>query len=263
MKKRMIEQLNCRLSTINRLIASVDKSLSALPAGNLHIHQIRGNIYYYADYEGYAKNRKTPIYDKKLICSLAQRSYYLKILRAAEAEGKAIELFLKRYPERSFEDVYESLSEQRQSIITPVRLPDKAYIDKWLNTPYVHKPFGEGDPYYVTDRGERVRSKSEQLIANRLLAKGIPYKYECPINVGGKIFHPDFTILRISDRKEIYYEHLGKMGDEEYAHTTILRINKYVMNGIALGEKLFTTMESYTAPLDLRVLDQMIESSFR
>lgn len=115
----------------------------------------------------------------------------------------------------------------------------------------------------MTDRGERVRSKSEQLIANRLLAKGIPYKYECPINVGGKIFHPDFTILRISDRKEIYYEHLGKMGDEEYAHTTILRINKYVMNGIALGEKLFTTMESYTAPLDLRVLDQMIESSFR
>lgn len=62
----MIEQLNCRLSTINRLIASVDKSLSALPAGNLHIHQIRGNIHYYADYEGYAKNRKTPIYDKKL-----------------------------------------------------------------------------------------------------------------------------------------------------------------------------------------------------
>ena len=101
------------------------------------------------------------------------------------------------------------------------------------------------------------------MIADRLFFRGVPYKYECPIKVGDKIFHPDFTILRISDRKEIYYEHLGKMGDEDYAQTAVLRINKYVMNGFAVGDRLFTTMESYKAPLDLRVLDKMIESSFR
>ena len=263
MDKRLIKHLKCRLNTINKLVASVESSINVLPDGNLHVQNIKGNTHYYVDYEGYAKNRKTPIYDKKLICSLAQKSYYLKILRSCEAEGNAIERFLQRCPKSSFEDVYESLSEQRQSLITPVRLPDKAYIDKWINSPYEHKPFGEGEPFYMTERGERVRSKSEQLIANRLFAEGIPYKYECPIKVGDKIFHPDFTILRISDRKEIYYEHLGKMGDEDYAQTAVLRINKYVMNGFAVGDRLFTTMESYKAPLDLRVLDKMIESSFR
>ena len=53
------------------------------------------------------------------------------------------------------------------------------------------------------------------------------------------------------------------MGDEDYAFKTIRRINNYTSNGIILGKRLFTTMESNRSPLDLRILDIMIEENFR
>ena len=263
MDKEIIEKLNCRHKKLDNLIASVEAKLPLLPAGNLHIKKQNGKNYYYAQPEGCSNDQRNPVYDRKQISDMAQHSYLLKILRAAEEEEKVITQFLDRVPKESFEGVYESLPESRQSLISPVRLTDRQYIDHWLNQPYKHKAFREGDPFFITDRGERVRSKSEQLIANRLNAKDIPYKYECPITVNGEILHPDFTILRISDRKELYYEHLGKMGDEDYAFKAIRRINSYILDGFIPGKDLFTSMESSRAPFDIRTLDIMIEENFR
>ena len=111
--------------------------------------------------------------------------------------------------------------------------------------------------------GERVRSKSEMIIADRLFVNGIPYKYECPLMVGdNEIIHPDFTILRIRDRKIIYYEHCGKMDDPGYAEEMVERSVKYSLAGIVQGDSLFYTYESSTKPLDVRVLDNMIKRSF-
>ena len=76
----------------------------------------------------------------------------------------------------------------------------------------------------MTLKGDRVRSKSEQIIADRLFINNIPYKYEYPIEINGIIYHTDFRILRMSDRKELFYEHFGKMGDEQYANDNIRSI---------------------------------------
>lgn len=263
MDKEIIEKLNYRLAILTKLISFVEGRIDSLPPGNLHVQLNGGKEYYYMHDSDTQRNKKVPIYDKKQISDMAHRSYYLKILRAAQAERKIIRQFLDRVPDVSFEDIYESLPKSRQDLITPVRLTNSQYIDRWQNQMYKHKPFYEGDPFFITDRGERVRSKSEQLIANRLNNKGIPYKYECPIIINGNTFHPDFTILRISDRKELYYEHLGKMGDEDYAYKAINRISTYVMNGYVQGSNLFTTMESNKAPFDIRILDKMIEENFR
>ncbi len=263
MDKEQINKMNGRLESLTGLISSIRSRMSSLPEGNLRIRNNGGKIYYYADYEGYEENRKTPVYDRKLIRDLAQRSYYKKLIRSAQKESKAIEYYLRYLPDKTIEDIYGTLSQSRQDIVIPVRLPDKEYTDKWLSAPYERKPFNEGDPYYLTERGERVRSKSEQIIANRLYAKGIPYKYECPLIINGKTIYPDFTILKMSTRETVYYEHLGKMGDEDYANKAVFRINNYVINGITIGRKLFTTMESGRMPLDLRVLDKMIEENFR
>ncbi|MCW1938930.1 hypothetical protein OMD49_00765 [Bacillus anthracis] len=60
---------------------------------------------------------------------------------------------------------------------------------------------------YVTQKGERVRSKSEVIIANMLFASGIEYEYEKEIiTSNGKKICPDFTLYK-NDR--IYYlEHV-------------------------------------------------------
>ena len=155
---------------------------------------------------------------------------------------------------------------KNQSLIKA--LAQKAYLisllhkAQWLAQSYKHKEIDDDMPVYETINGERVRSKSEQLIADRLYFAGIPYKYECPIVFGDAVLHPDFTILSMSDRCELYYEHFGKMDDPAYANKNNKRINLYSKNGLILGDRLFITMETSVTPLDIRTVDRLIKSKF-
>ena len=112
-------------------------------------------------------------------------------------------------------------------------------------------------------RGERMRSKSEVIIAERLYANGIPYRYECPLKAGKRIIHPDFSILRLSDRKVIYHEHCGRMDNPVYVEDMVQRINDYNSEGILQGDRLFFSFETSDKPLDTRVIDNLINTCFR
>ena len=81
--------------------------------------------------------------------------------------------------------------------------------------------------------------------------------------IGDKIIHPDFTILRISDRKILYHEHCGRMDDPDYAEEMVKRINEYNREGIILGDRLFLSFETSDTPLDSRVIDNLINKHFR
>lgn len=260
---KYIENLIERQNKIFNLINAIEQRLPNFPEGKLRVQQHKKTASYYMVEEGKNDNGKLlKKGERKLAMELAQKSYYQKVLRTAKEEQKLIGQFLQRLPDPTYEGVYQSLPEPRQDLITPLVLTDEEYVRRWLNHPYVQKGFSDRAPFYETLNGERVRSKSEMLIADHLKAKNIPYKYECPLEVGNKVFHPDFTILRMSDRTEVYYEHLGKMGDAEYAADNLDRLNKYALNGYTLGERLFITMESAECPLDIRVLDKMIDKSF-
>lgn len=52
-----------------------------------------------------------------------------------------------------------------------------------------------------------MRSKSEVIIADLLNKEGIPYRYEFPLYLKEfNTVYPDFTILNVRKRKEIYWE---------------------------------------------------------
>lgn len=260
---KLIDIIRARNEHVSARIEAIEKSLRGLPTGQLRINKRNTRTYYYHVPED---NNKASLLDKNHIrfaSGLAQRSYLRKTLAAAKLEQELLERIIKRYPKILMEDVAGTLTPERRSLIKPIELSDSEYKEQWINVPYTGKPFKDGEPYYMTMRGERVRSKSEMIIADRLAAKGVPYKYECPLVLeDGTVYHPDFTILRISDRKEIYYEHLGKMDDPGYARINIRRINNYALSNIVTGGRLFLTMETQNDPLDVRVLDRMIENSF-
>ncbi|MGG1327147.1 RecQ family ATP-dependent DNA helicase [Bacillus tropicus] len=79
---------------------------------------------------------------------------------------------------------------------------------------------------YATQKGERVRSKSEVIIANMLFASGIEYEYEKEIiTSNGKKICPDFTLYK-NDR--IYYlEHVGMLHNQQYAERWLTKKNLY------------------------------------
>lgn len=257
-----IEEMKERYELIKILTGEIDKKLKGLPEGKIFIKHHKYSDYYYRSVEGHGEEYICKA-DKKIAEDLIQRGYLEKVLKASTQELKALECALKKYPETVAEDIYEELTESRRNIVKPIRLTDEQFIRKWLDIPYTHKPVPE-DSQFVTKNGERVRSKSEVIIADRLLANGIPYKYECPIVVNKKTIHPDFTMLKMSNRKVLYLEHCGKMDDPSYTENNVVkRINDYSRAGIIPGDNLFLTFESSTTPLDIRVLDKLINECFK
>ncbi len=139
-------------------------------------------------------------------------------------------------------------------------MDDETYIKEWQEVEYTGKGFAEGVPEIYSERGERVRSKSEKIIADKLYKAGIPYRYEYPMIVGISKFHPDFTILDIKNRKEILLEHLGMMDNAEYVSNALWKIAEYERNGIVLGKDLILTYETSREPFDGRMLERALRN---
>ena len=74
----------------------------------------------------------------------------------------------------------------------------------------------------------------------------------------GKVIYPDFTVLKVSERKVIYWEHRGMMDDREYARNAVNRIKSYNKNGVFLGENLILTEETSTDPLGTDEIETVI-----
>ena len=97
-----------------------------------------------------------------------------------------------------------------------------------------------------------------------LESKGIPYKYECPLVLqNGIVIYPDFTLLDIRNRQEIYWEHRGMMDDKEYARNSVQRIKTLMRNGICIGKNLIITEETLTYPLGTDEIKTIIQEFFK
>lgn len=60
-------------------------------------------------------------------------------------------------------------------------LKQEEFIKNWEKKEYEGKSFFMGCPEYYTTKGERVRSKSEVIIADSLYRANVPYRYEYPL----------------------------------------------------------------------------------
>ena len=112
-----------------------------------------------------------------------------------------------------------------------------------------------------TTNGERVRSKSEVLIADTLKRFGIPYRYEYPLRLkNGITVHPDFLCLNVRTRQEFYWEHFGMMTTPDYAQKAIHKLQQYSDNHLLPAIKLIITMETATSTLNLKYIEQQIKT---
>ena len=256
-------ELNARYELLSKVIVDIRNRLKDCPDGGINIRRQNNRDYYYLTGAG-PKEIYLSAKNTDLIKVLIQKNYLERTLKSAKKEAAVLERILDIYPDDVMEDVFLNLPDNRKKYVDPVFGKNDRFVHDWLAQPYVRKAFKKTDPVYLTLKGERVRSKSEVIIADRLFAKGIPYKYECPLKVGKKVIHPDFTILRLSDLRIIYHEHCGKMDDQDYVEERVVkRINDYSKAGIILGENLFLTFESSTTPLNVEVLDRLIKSGFK
>lgn len=257
---------------------SARKRLETAPKGRLRIAKKQNQIEYYyrepeeegevgRDDEKKVKENKNGRYMRKremtLVKRLAQRDYDLCIIKKAEERIKAIEHFLESYDRTCLKKLYQKTNSYRKALIAPPILSDEEFVRQWQAIEYKGKPFEDDENIILTERGERVRSKSEKIIADKLYALGIPYRYEYPLVLSGGVkVYPDFTILRMTTREEVYLEHFGMMDDLEYVDMALYKLSSYEKNGIYLGVNLFVTHETGKRALNTKGLDGLMRKLF-
>lgn len=258
----MKELLEKKLKEVDQLIMKAEKSSEYMPEGKLVLSQSNGVTQYYHKTDS---TQKKGIYisnqNKNLIYSLAQKDYDLKFLKEAKEQRRRIGEAIKLLPDKELKDIYSKLPEARKALVSPHILPDAQYVKVWEGVTYKGKEISNDVPSIVTERGEKVRSKSEKILADKFLAMGIPYRYEYPVCLKGyRIVYPDFTLLNVRTREEVYFEHFGMMDNPEYSQKAIQKIETYSKNGIYIGKKLLVTFETYKKTVDMRAVEQMLKT---
>ena len=276
-----------RLIKLQKLLTAKMKSYEKTPQGRIRISQNGGHPEYYLVTErGSLRGKYLPHSQQALARQLAQKDYDACLIKLLQKEISALQNYLKQTGNgRAIPELYDSLCPARRSLITPATLPDKQYATQWQKISWTGRPFSPDTPPLYTARGERVRSKSEVIIADTLYRHGVPYRYEFPLtlrrsdttishndfdklnhrgSVSGAqssvILHPDFLCLNTRTRQEFFWEHFGLMDDLEYSKNAAGKLRLYTENGILPGRNLIITMETQSEPLSSRTIEQIITS---
>jgi hypothetical protein len=183
------------------------------------------------------KNKKSLLSTELLYTGITRAQKHLTLL----VEEDISPLLSLRRPEKSH------LLGINSSLFDFKPVPDEILnIHEWYEEGKIHRTLSD----YM------VRSKSEVIIANMLFERGIPFKYEMPLFApDGTFYLPDFTI--IWNGEEWYWEHLGRMEDENYRNrwdTKEIWYKKY------FPDRLVTTIESGNLSKDAQ---SIIENHFK
>lgn len=212
---------------------------------------------YYID-EKYVSKKKA----LKKLQQLAKEEYWDRLLPVLEIE--LVHLRNALNGQMRLEKAYNQMHEGKQVLFEPDVMPVEKRIRDFRNMTYDGMGFSENDKTeYFTHRGERVRSKSEKIIADELHRHGIPYHYEMPLllRVDGQMkeFHPDFTVMNVTTGEVKYMEHLGMMDNPSYYSNVLTKLDIYERNGLLIGKDVILLHESSFRPLGTRIIADYVQ----
>ena len=274
LEKDLLYFIEERLALLEKLHEEKNSSLKQAPEGTLRISRKNEKQlqYYIRTDPKDTLGKYINVKNRRIVEALAQKDYDRKVLQASEKEIKLLKSTIAEYKKldvdnKIVERIIEKFNPGRKELIKALRLSDSDYAKQWQNVNYQKKSFSDNFPEYFTQRGDRVRSKSEIIIADLLYKFRIPYRYEYPLLLkksnGDKItVYPDFTCLDVKNRKEYFWEHLGMLDNAEYAEKSIRKLHLYESNGIYTCTNLITTVESSKQPINSRQIEKFIRCRF-
>ncbi len=262
--KELINLINTRISIIKKAIKKAEPDNITCPEGSLRIsNNGRQCRYYLISIPSDTTGKYIPKKDMPLIEALAQKAYNRDFLRLAKAELQNLQKIKTLLSAKNADHAYQNLSPCRQALITPYILPDDLYIKEWQEKKYKINSYMEENKVYDTRKGEKVRSKSEAILADLFYELKIPYHYEKPLKFNdGSYRYPDFTLLKVRTREEIYLEHFGLLDNEEYLANSLHKLDEYRRNDIYPGKNLLFTYETLENPFDIKGIRKMIKDLF-
>lgn len=233
------------------------KKLKDIPKAKVYVSRSNGCSQYYINSGEGKKYVKAS--DRKLVAKQVQLDYELRVNSKLKVMVKRLDRFLKNYDIDALKEEYDILCKEKQSLIIPVLKPQDQLIEEWDEYVIGDQNYYFKEGKFKTKKGEMVKSKSEKIIADYLYEYGIPYKYEPAIYFDwGESVFPDFAILNVRTEQTIYWEHFGKLSDDEYAGKNFRKLLKYEEAGYRVGENMIITMESEKDPLNVKIVEEKI-----
>ena len=269
-KQVIIQNLKETSKELAQLTETIDKQPLMKTEGSLVTRHIQGKTRMYQRRTG-SNDKYLGADDRKLTILLAQKAYAQRLSKAAMREKEQLDScveVLESGIDKSGMDsadidlVYGRLPDHIRANTGPSQVTDDGFAERWQKEEYQNR-WMKSNFSYETPRGEKVRSKSEWMIACMLAEAGVPYRYEeiVPLNaMFGVFLHPDFTVLNKRTRKVYYWEHFGRMSDPEYIENSFMpKMNDYYNFDFLPGDKLLMTFESKGHPLDTTSVKRLIE----
>lgn len=215
----------------------------------------------------YKKEDKKRVYvrvsERETVKKALQKEYDYKVNEKLHEMRKRLLSFLKGYNVSEINKIYESMGEVKKKLVKPIVCSDEEFVANWLREHKSDENYMVDGRIYKTEAGEMVRSKSEKILADLFYKNGIPYVYEMNLKLrDGSICVPDFTLLKIKERKTVYWEHFGIADDPNYAVKTLNKLYKYENNGIVLGRELIISFESARMAFDISQIQAKINKVF-
>ncbi len=265
MKNALIQEME----ELKQILKIAKKDAERGPEGHLRVSHCGKTPQYYQriplEKGNHSNNvgKYIPKKNRELARRLAQKDYALKVMVAIEERVSGIKKFIRLYDKSDVTAIYEHMSEDRKMLVNSYTTSKEERFEQWKNKTYTRKPFAEGVVEIYTNNGERVRSKSEKIIADMLERYHVAYHYECPLFLKGMgEIYPDFTLYNPESQREIYWEHLGMMDNPDYCEKALRKISAYQKDGYMLGQELIITYETSKTPLDTRAIQRIIDFYF-
>ena len=267
-KDCVLPLLRERIAELSAVEGMLSKRLSRAPAGVLNVSPHRGGFQYFrVTAKTGRKGEYIPERKMSLASAIAQRDYDAKMLAEIQRQRGVLEKCVAKYDVSVAENLYAQLHPARRSLVAPLVYPDDDFVARWSAVNYSGRGFDAGGPMLMTAHGERVRSKSEIIIADALFRRGIPYRYEYPhelLLAGARnrkriVVYPDFTCLNVRTHREIVWEHFGMIDVPEYCQNMASKMEMYLQNGFCMGKNFVMTTETHDRPLNSMMVEKILE----
>ncbi len=239
----------------------LEKVIDELPAGKLILcaNGVNNTSWFVSD--GHKKE-----YLKRKEREFAQKLAYKKVLQLQveeiEQEMQAINFYLRHHQASEGNAVKLLSNPAYTELLEPYFKLDDQELQEWMDSPYQRNELFPEGLIFKTNTGITVRSKSEMLIVMLLHMKKIPFRYECLLKLGDSIYYPDFTIKHPKTGKIFYWEHFGQMDKPEYVKGVFPKLHAYANYGIVQGVNLIATFETKDYPLEVDMVEKLIDYYF-
>lgn len=251
----LLRELQIRKNKIEKIIAGTRKWLTKAPKGNLRLS--KGQYYLVTDKNDHSG---VLIKDYRLVCDLATKQYYSKVLKEAETELSQIDKLIEIERKQPVAHIYSDMSKERRKLIQPVEKTIQERIKDWLEEKEISLPKKTGTRGITTLRGDLVRSQPEQRIADALYKAGIPYKYDVEFGYDNfKSYWVDFEVMNPNTGKKYYWEHLGMMDNGSYVAKNMEKLDYYASCGLYPCNDLILTFDDNNHKLSDKHIQRIIK----